>query len=80
MIAFTVALGTMGVAVAIERSRWKRADHKLTNLDAFTELLATKEDDCVLYEPFAVVVDLRSGRQWETVEKPVLNTLGGTRR
>jgi hypothetical protein len=72
---------TLIVAGSIERARWQRACRKLANIGSFTHLLAMKEDDTKPEDPFALVVDLTTGRRWTTEPKPnVQQALGGTRR
>jgi hypothetical protein len=65
----------------VERARWYRASRELRNLGAFASLLAMKDDDDKVEDPFALVIDLRNGRRWTTEAKPALeHQLGGTRR
>ena len=80
-IAATALVVTLTVVGMVERARWYRASRELRNLGAFASLLAMKDDDDKVEDPFALVIDLRNGRRWTTEAKPALeHQLGGTRR
>lgn len=80
-IAATALVVTLTVVGMVERARWYRASRELRNLGAFAALLAMKDDEDTVEDPFALVIDLRSGRRWTTEAKPTLeHQLGGTRR
>jgi hypothetical protein len=80
-IAATALVVTLTVVGMVERARWYRASRELRNLGAFASLLAMKDDEDTVEDPFALVIDLRNGRRWTTEAKPALeHELGGTRR
>ena len=80
-IAATALVVTLTVVGMVERARWYRASRELRNLGAFASLLAMKDDEEKVEDPFALVIDLRNGRRWTTEAKPALeHQLGGTRR
>ena len=80
-IAATALVVTLTVVGMVERARWYRASRELRNLGAFATLLAMKDDEDKVEDPFALVIDLRNGRRWTTEAKPALeHQLGGTRR
>jgi hypothetical protein len=80
-IAALTLVVTLIVAGSIERARWQRASRTLGNIGSFARLLAVKDGDDTPEDPFALVIDLRSGRRWTTEPKPnVQHALGGTRR
>jgi hypothetical protein len=80
-IAATALVVTLTVVGMVERARWYRASRELRNLGAFASLLAMKDDEDKVEDPFALVIDLRNGRRWTTEAKPALeHQLGGTRR
>ena len=80
-IAATTLVVILIVVGSVERARWQRASRTLGNIGSFARLLAMKDDEDTVEDPFALVIDLRSGRRWTTEAKPALeHQLGGTRR
>lgn len=80
-IAALTLVVTLLVAGGVERARWQRASRTLGNIGSFAHLLAVKNSGDTPEDPFALVIDLRSGRRWTTEPKPnVQHALGGTRR
>lgn len=80
-IAAGTLIGILIVAGSIERARWQRASRTLGNIGSFAHLLAVNESGDTPEDPFALVIDLTTGRRWTTEPKPtVQHALGGTRR
>ena len=80
-IVATALVVTITLVVMVERARWYRASRELRNLGAFATLLAIRDADDPVEDPFALVIDLRNGRRWTTEAKPAMKCeLGATRR